>query len=470
LTFHQDRFSKRQSIIPENDAADSWSQISPTVWEFKLNPEVYWHDTPPANGRRVTAEDIKWNIEGLRDKSMYAGSFDIITNVEIVDSATIRIHLSGNYAFLLELLASAGHSFILPEMEDVDGGWANWCYGFGPFKLVEYEAGGPWSLDKHEKYHHFGHTGLRIPYVDGVDVVNLSDTSAGYAAMTTGRIHLMTYSAIGDLRRALQASETIEGQFMPMSPGAQYHLAINLTKAPWDDVRVRRALSMCIDRQAIIDTVYEGSAQTSGQIPFDAVGWNTFPPNNLRGKYLQLNPEAAKQLLTEAGYPDGFETVVAMSPTGPANMNQLETAVYQMKKNCNIEAKIDLMQFVERQKELIDRTYESLSYGFYTPSTNWDSYTYGYMHSKSKTNNFMINDPEIDKLTEAARLTTDREAQIAMYKQVFDLEDENIYRLNLTTPYFYTTYHNFLDNVASGTYTWITSWYSMGKSRIWFKP
>ena len=141
-----------------------------------------------------------------------------------------------------------------------------------------------------------------------------------------------------------------------------------------------------------------------------------------------------------------------------------------MKKHCNIEAEIDLMQYVERQSELIDRTYESLSYGFYTPSTNWDSYTYGYMHSKSATNNFMINDPEIDRLTEAARLTTDREAQIAYYKQVFDLEDENIYRLNLTTPYFYTTYHNFLDNVASGTYTWITSWYSMGKSRIWFKP
>ena len=470
LTFHQDRFSKRQSIIPENDAADSWKQVDSVTWEFNLNPEVYWHDTAPADGRRVTAEDIKWNIEYLRDKSIYAGSFDLINDVEIVDPATIRIHLDGPYAYLLELLASAGHSFLLPELEDVPGGWANWCIGFGPFKLVEYEPSGPWSLDSHPKYHHFGHTGMRIPYVDGVDIVNLSDTAAGYAAMTTGRIHLMTYSAIGDLRRALQANPNIEGQFMPMSPGAQYHFAWNLTKAPFDDVRVRRAISMCIDRQAIIDTVYEGSAQTSGQIPFDAVGWNTFPPNNLRGKYLQYNPTAAKKLLAEAGYPNGFETEVDMSPTGPANMMQVETAVFQMNKSCGIDAKINLMQYVERQQRLIERTYPAMSYGFYTPSTNWDSYTYGYMNSKSATNNFMINDPGVDKITEAARLTTDKAEQIRLYKELWDLEEENLYRLNLTTPYFYTTYHNFLDNVASGTYTWITSWYSMGKSRIWFKP
>ena len=469
LTFHQDRFSKRQSTIPENDFADSWKQIDSVTWEFALNPEVYWHDTPPVNGRRVTAEDAKFNLEYLRDSSIYGGSFDIITDVEIVDPATIRIHLDGPYAFLLELLASAAHGFFAPEMLDEPGGLKTWCIGFGPFKLIEYEPNGPWSLDKHPKYHHFGHTGLRIPYIDGVDVVNLADTATGFAAMTTGKIHLMTYLDIKDLRSALNATPNIEGQFMPMSPGAHSHIDFNMSKAPFDDVQVRRAISMGFNRQDMIDTAFQGSGMAAQQIPFDAVGWNTSPPLELRGQYLQYNPTEAKKLLAAAGYPNGLKTTLVMSSrTGAADRAQLEMMQFQLKQ-IGVDIVLDPKESTQWRQQLFEKEYDGLTIGIGTPSTNWDSYTYGFMNSKSSSNIAFIDNPEVDRITVAARLTTDKAEQIRLYKELYDIAEDQIFQLNLIEPYFFTIWHNNMENVASGTYTWITSWYSMGKSRIWFK-
>ena len=470
LTFKQDRFAQRVTPFPEPDAAESWRILDDQLtWEFKLNPEVYWHDTAPVNGRRVTAEDIKFNIELFRDNSIYSGTFEMIENVEIIDPTTIHVKTSEPYSFLPNLLAGAAVQLQAPEKRAEEGGSKTWCIGWGPFKLVEYEPNGNWSLVKHDKYHLFGHTGMQLPYLDRVDVNNLSDAASVYAAMTTGKIMLMTANSVGDIKTIFDKNPRITGQIMPMAPCCHPYVSMNMTKAPFDDVRVRRALSMAMDRQAMVDTAYQGGATISEQIPMDALGWDTAPPIELRGPYVQYNPEAAKKLLAEAGFPNGFETEIIVRQMAGDQQATFDMMVFQWEKNLNVKAKFNVMESTASRKKWFDRTYPAMIIGQGTPATDWDSYTYGFMYSGSRSNYAMINHPEVDQIVTQARSTFDVEKQRELYTRLFEISEDQIFRLNMATRYWFTLYGEDVENASSGLYTWVTSYVSRGAESIWFK-
>ena len=471
LTFQQDWLAEsRTTPFPQKDAADSWKVLEDGLtWEFKLNPEVYFHDIAPVNGRRVTAEDLKFNIEFFRDESAYSGSFQIITDVEVVDATTLHVKTSETYAFLPNLLAGAGIQMFAPEMLDEPGGTKTWCIGWGPFKLVEYEPNGNWTVERHNKYHLFGHTGMRLPYVDRVEMLSFGDAATTYAAMQTNRTHLMTASSLGDLRTILNSNSNINGEIMPMSPGAHSGIALNMTKAPLNDVRVRRALTMGMDLQPIIDTVFQGSAMMAQQIPLDAIGWDTGPPIALRGPYQQFDPVKGKELLAEAGYPEGLKLTWTVSATSGPDLGMWETIIFQWEKNLGVEVVLDVNEYVQWFKKAVDKDFEDLINTASTSNTDWDSYIYAKMYSKSPGNYNWIDDPEVDRLVQEFRTTLDLEEQRRIAKTLFEMEDNNVYRINLVEPYWYTLWSADIENGSSGLYTWITSWVSRGKESIWFK-
>ena len=134
-----------------------------------------------------------------------------------------------------------------------------------------------------------------------------------------------------------------------------------------------------------------------------------------------------------------------------------------------VDVKISQMEFLQRYTDLTNKNYQGMIYGSGIPATNWDSYTFGWIHSTSKTNFYFIDDPEVDKIIDEARTSFDKAKQIDQFKKLFAMADDNLYRLNLTTPYYFSAWHDYMENASSGTYVWITSWVSRGKERIWFK-
>ncbi|MBI4299309.1 MAG: ABC transporter substrate-binding protein, partial [Chloroflexi bacterium] len=457
--------------IPRPDAAESWRLVDERTWEFKLNPNVYWHDRAPVNGRRVTAEDLKWNIESYKANSVYSGSFQIISEVTVKDPSTLIVKTSEPYSLLPALLAGAGVQFTAPEMEQQPGGTKTWCIGFGPYMVTDYAPNEDWVAKRHPKYHLKGHTGMQLPYLDGLFASKISDSAAAYAGFISGRLHHQTVGASTSLiEKVLKECPACPGLMHPIA-GAEVHLAMRLDKAPFNDIRVRRALSMGQDRAAILKTAYENAGYISMQIPMDALGWDTPPLLEERGKYLQFNLPEAKRLLAEAGYSNGFtSSVITASSLAGANLAALEQLVFQWKQNLNVDVKITPKESLSAAQAAQSKTYDNMIWlSTVTPGTNWDSASYMAMYSKSANNLYFINDPEVDKAAVAVRTTFDPAKQREALKKLFDLGDENIYRLDLVNPMYFTILSPRLENTGPSLYTFIFSWGSRSFESSWFK-
>ncbi|MBI4299424.1 MAG: ABC transporter substrate-binding protein [Chloroflexi bacterium] len=474
LRTNVDHFHNRvtHEVLP--DAAESWKRIDELTWEFKLNPEVYWHDVPPVNGRRVTAEDVKYGIEQLRDNSVFAGTFKIITDVTIKDPSTIVLKTSQPYAHLLTVFADASHLFTAPEMDAA--AVKKWCVGFGPFKLVEYESRGPWAMVRYPKYHIKGDRGVikgkQLPFVDRIEVVSIGDTAAAIAAFAIGKIHSTSvYDYKSQAELIMQKCPQCGGMAVPNVPANNRKVWLRLDKAPFNDVRVRRALSMAIDRQAIIDTAWNGHAFVSQQIPIDALGWDTPPLPNERGKYLQFNPTEAKRLLAEAGYPKGFKATMDIGAAERGGeLAWKELVQFQWKENLGVDVTLNPLEGLASSKRLNDRTYENMSTNTGgTATTSWDAIVYNRYNSKGSQNFGNMNDPEVDKWAEISRTTFDPVKQREAYKKIFDLQEENVYVIDTVMQYVVQMWHPSVENLSGSLYGFINSFILRSWESVWLK-
>ncbi|MBI4298247.1 MAG: ABC transporter substrate-binding protein [Chloroflexi bacterium] len=464
-----DRFHNRvtHEVLP--DAAESWKRLDDLTWEFKLNPNVFWHDIAPVNGRRVTAEDVKFGIEDLRDNSVFAGTFKIISEVIIKDPTTIVLKTSQPYAHLLTVFADASHRFVAPEVAKQPNGAKPWCVGFGPFKLVEFQPNGPWAAVRHPKYHIKGHTGLQLPYLDRVEQVGIGDAAAAIAALAVGKIHSTTVYDYKQAAVIMERCPKCGGMAVPNVPANNRRFTMRLDKEPFSDVRVRRAISMGMDRQAIIDTAFYGAAFVSQQIPIDAMGLSVPPLPNERGKYLQFNPTEAKRLLAEAGYPNGFDTVMDISASFRGQeLSALEIAQFQLKSNLNINVKFNPLEGLAFNKALSGKSYQAMiNDSAFSATTSWDAIVFSRMHSKSATNFYFINDPEMDKWAEISRTSFDPAKQREAFKKLFDLEEENIYRINTVMQYVVQMWNPSVENLSGSLYGFINNFISRTWESVW---
>ncbi|MBI4298744.1 MAG: ABC transporter substrate-binding protein [Chloroflexi bacterium] len=465
-----DKFGGNTTPIPQPDAAESWKRLDDLTWEFKLNPNVYWHDRPPVNGRKVTAEDLKFNIEKYRELSIYSGSFKIISEVTVKDPTTLVVKTSEPFAHLLALLGGTGIQFTAPEMEKEAGGIKTWCIGYGPFKLVEYQSNGGFVAERHPKYHIKGHTGLQLPYFDKVESARVSDGAAVYAAMITGKTSYTNFtSGPGEVEKFVKDCPTCPG-IMHLLTGAGQHAAMRTDKPPYNDVRVRRAISMGLDRNAINATAYNGGAYLNQQVPVDAMGWDVPATLESRSKYYQFNPTEAKRLLAEAGYPNGFKgTLNIASSASGGQLVQMEMMAFQWKANIGVDIALRPLETAAHAKEYTERTYEHMSWFVTIPGTSWDFSTYATMYSKSPNNFYFINDPEVDRLATLQRTTFDPAKQREAYQKLFQLGEENVYRLEAMLPFIYTFTQPNIENVMPTFYAYVFSFASRSLESGWFK-
>jgi peptide/nickel transport system substrate-binding protein len=290
--------------------ATSWKAVEPTVWEFKLRQGVRFH-----NGKELTAEDVAFTIGRVpavpNSPSSYAIYTRAIASVEVVDPLTVRFHTRTPYPLLPTDLAQV---VILDKdthtgatTEDFNSGKA--AVGTGPFRFVSFRSGDRIELQRNDDYWGQKPAWQRVTYrilpndasrtaallagdVDFIDQVPTSDIAS---LRRNDRVKLAEKNGLRIIFLALDNLQRENSPFITDNDGKP------IGKNPLLDVRVRRALSMGIDRGAIASRVMEGAAAPSGQF---------LPPGSF-GAVPGLEPQAldiegAKKLLTEAGYPQGF--------------------------------------------------------------------------------------------------------------------------------------------------------------------
>jgi peptide/nickel transport system substrate-binding protein len=325
--------------------ATSWKLIDPQTWEFALRQGVTFQ-----NGDPFTAEDVAFSLQRVPNVPNSPASFAIytksISRIEVVDPHTIRLHTSGIYPLLpvdmtqIDIIdhTAAAHA----TTEDFNSGKA--AIGTGPYRLVSYKPGDRVELERYDGY--WG----RKPAWQHVTYRMITNDAARSAALLAGDVDVIDAVPTTDLARMrgddhVRLAEIVGLRIVflgldqsrdgptPLVTGPHGEA---LAHNPLKDVRVRRALSIAINRQAIVDRMMEGAAVPSGQfLPEGAFG---YVPGLAAPKY---DPEGAKKLLAEAGFPDGFRISLHGPNDRYVNDARIIQAIGQMWQRIGVQTEVD---------------------------------------------------------------------------------------------------------------------------------
>src|SRR5262249_49045454 len=227
------------------------------------------------------------------------------------------------------------------------------------------------------------------------------------AAFRTGQSDLHWVASVSDVGTVHKTNpNAIIQEYKAMQ--TPFGLALAQDRAPFNDVRVRRAISMAIDRQKQVDTVFEGHGILGWGIPY--IYYQDKAPTAAQlGQYWQYKPAEAKKLLAEAGHPNGFETTLFYYEYFPQMTSQVQLVQQDLLKNLNINVKISKLDYTTVYGRYTEGKWDGMSWGFKTGyAVGLDEQTYQYMHSGSSKNYFRFADPVVDELVTKLRQTPDR--------------------------------------------------------------
>ncbi len=408
----------------KGDLAESW-EGSPDhrTWTFKLRRGVKWHNLPPLNGRELVAGDIKYCYEAYAKEGVQAFTFREIEGMETPDKYTLRIHLQMPNTMFPQNLAEAVSVIFSREVLEEDGDLKKRMIGTGPFILKEHTRKVRVVLVRNPDYFDKGR-----PYVDEYHVLSTPDYATRLAAFRAGQSDIHFVASLGDVETVRKTTPTavVEEYKNVQTP---FGLVLAQDKPPFNDVRVRRAISMAIDRQKQVDTLYEGHGILGWGIPY-LYFQDKMPSAAQLGPWWQYRPAEAKKLLAEAGHPSGFATTLFYYEYFPQMSSQVQLVQQDLKRNLNIEIKISKLDYTTFYGRYTEGKWDGMAWGFKTGyAVSLDEQTYQYMHSKSTKNYFRFADPVIDELVTKLRRTSDRAEQRVITKKVFDREHDQVLRM-----------------------------------------
>ncbi len=419
-----DEASGTNDLTLKGDLAESW-QPSPDhrMWTFKLRQGVKWQNVPPLNGRELTASDIKYCYEGYAKEGVQSFTFREIEAIETPDKYTLRIHLHTPNVLFPQNVAESVTVIFPREVLEEDGDLKKRMIGTGPYILKEHTRKVRIVLRRNPDYYDKAR-----PYVDEYVILSTPDAATRLAAFRTGQSDIIWLASLGEVEvlRKTNPSAVVQAYQNTLTP---FGLALAQDKPPFNDLRVRRAISIAIDRQKQVDTVYEGHGILGWGVPY-IYYQDKQPTAKELGPWWQYRPADAKKLLAEAGHPNGFSTTLFYYEYFPQMTSQVQLVQQDLKKNLNIDVKITKLDYTSYYGRYVEGKWDGMSWGFQSGhAVGLDERTYQYMHSKSTKNFFRVNDPVIDELTLKLRQTPDRVEQARIAKKITEREYDQVLRM-----------------------------------------
>ena len=406
------------------DLAESWEANSDhRVWTFKLRHGVKWQSVAPLNGRELVAADVKYCFEAYAKEGVQSFTFREIEGMETPDKYTLRIHLKTPNVLFAHNLAEPIAVIFSREVLEEDGDLKKRMIGTGPYLLKEHTRKVRIVLARNPDYFDKGR-----PYLDEYTILSTPDAATRLAAFRSGQSDIIWQASPAEVEtvRKTNASAQIQAYANTLAP---FGVALAQDKPPFNDLKVRRAISMAIDRQKQVDTVYEGHGIPGWGVPY--IYYQDKPPTLAQlGPWVQYRPAEAKKLLSEAGHPNGFETTLFYYEYFPQMTSQVQLVQQDLKRNLNINVKITKMDYTTYYGRYVESKWEGMSWGFQSGhAVGLDERTYHYLHSKSTKNFFRVNDPTIDELVSKLRQTPDRAEQRVVTKKIVDREFDQVLRM-----------------------------------------
>ncbi len=383
------------------DLATAWTQDDATTWTFDLVTNATFH-----NGEPFTSADVKYSFERILDPataSAYAGLYEQIDSIDATDPATVVFHLKAPFGPFLTNLATNGQIVNQKAIESSDP--ARNPVGTGPFAFVEWVQGDHILVEKNASYFKEG-----LPHLDSVTFKFLAVDQSRIDALSAGEIDwadavpLQQVDALKNDSRFTYVTSAVAG--------IPDFLALNTTAAPFDDVRVRQAIALAIDRSDIRDVAYLGT----GELGLEEVptGSSWYDETGIFGATSDI--ERAKQLLADAGYPDGL-TVEYLGLSQYPELLKTGQVVRDQLKAIGVDMTIKAVDVAVWYDAFVSGGYQITS-AYQERTIDPDNFYSLVIKSGGPINTTGYSDAEVDALIEQAATSTDDAERAALYVQI----------------------------------------------------
>jgi len=438
--------------------AETWEIKGRDTIVLHIRKGVKWHNKPPTNGRELTADDVVFSLK--RQCTLPTAYFKrtypkaaATTEISATDPYTVVIKCTPeNFVDVVTVMLDFMKIYPRDAIEQFgDMNNPKNSIGSGPFMLTEFVPSSAASYVRNPDY--WGKNpigpgkGDQIPYVDGVKVLNLGDESAIHAAFRTGQLDRVS----ADWEQAqeyLRMPQLKHIRYIPDSGQACIYMRTDKKDSPFADKRVRQALWLAIDNKRVVDDYYGGNAVL--------LKWPITPVKEFMDIYVPLdqmpksvqelfeyNPEKAKQLLAEAGYPNGFKAKI-ICYNSRVYLDPLQM-VKDMWAKVGVELEIQPKDWGTFTSLSIRRAYDEMMFGGYAGAGTYlkaINYTGPGMYNGS-----YVNDPVLNKARDEMAAAYPDEAKVAeIHRQMLPYLLEQAYVIALPAPYYYTFWWPWLKN------------------------
>ncbi len=413
--------------------AKSWEvSADGLVWTLSLKEDARWHNKPPVNGRTFEAGDVAWTVEHQRKGGILRSYWDTLVHEE-PDALHVVLRLPEPDADFLAKLGEGLNVMLPREVQEQFGDFKTVSIGTGAYTLKSFVPEQLVVLERTPNWREQGVDGKPLPYIDELQQVTLGDYAAEVAAIRSRQTDLNGTQGFNKLDADIlkQANPKLKAYNDISAP--VWSLWFNLSKPPFNEVRVRRALALALDPDEIVQGGFQGGGVRSGFISAGIKEYAWTPPQ-IAEKF-KPNRERARQMLAEAGVAGDreylLETAKQYSQDGEIVQAQLRAAGLNLK-------------FVPDPGSLtppiMRRATFELAWGAITGSSYLlDHWVYATMRTGASFNASGLSDPEVDALAVAQR----REFDPAKRKLITDRLQDRLYDLMPWVPGLNKIYYRF---------------------------
>jgi len=393
------RHNENLEIVP--DLAEDIDIPNNVTYVFNLRKGVKFHD-----GTEMTADDVVFSLNRILDpKTASPGRsyLTTVTSIEKVSAYSVKVTLSAPLASFLEGLASNNCAIVSKAAVEKNGNLQKVECGTGPFMLKEWTPDNSMTLVKNPDYFVKGY-----PLVDKVIFRIIPEQASLLAGVKSGTLDMATINDGSTIMLAKKDPNLVVMQ----KPGVNVRtFGFNVTHKPFDDERVRQALSLAIDRNEVVAVSEFGMGMATGPIPVSATQW-ALPLSKI--PYTGPDIAKAKDLLKQAGYPNGFTFKIVTANSYEGGIAVAQVVQDQLKK-IGVNAELEVVEWGIYIDRWVKRTFDAMV-ELRGGSSEPDRFLYRMIHSTGGVNNFMFKDAEVDKLLDKGRELT----KVADRKPVYD--------------------------------------------------
>lgn len=439
------------------ELATSWEISDPLRMVFTLREGVTFHDRDPVNGRPLLAEDIKYAFEFARDSptSRHGGTLEAIESIETPDDHTLVINTSSFDPLLFTSLGNQPGWVVPREIID-DGTLTERMIGSGPFIFEEWELDSRLRYTRNPDYFIPG-----VPFVDELNILQIGNQEARSAAFQSGQTAMYDVPS-EDLDQFEGNEEIVIEPYLRVEPRVIFMKADD---PRFEDVRVRRAISLAVDTDVILEINGQGRGLWRGIVSNQHGGW-TLSQDELKGDkyYLRYNIEEAKKLMQAAGFPDGIESGLLFNTSYPQTyQDSVQYVAEQWTSNGIVNTSPYGQEHATMRRNQDEHNYDGMVFGLDgqgAPEAFLIDYRTGGPKNGSGLSNAEMDESinevlstvDVTERQEAAKAWTERWLPEVMWKIEFiDLENYEGYR---TDVYNYTSTPGFQYTSGFG-FTWL---------------